>query len=201
LEYDREYKSKCAFIRFPITQLSPRLKEISGLDEDNLSLLIWTCTPWTLPGNRAIAIHQDTDYAIVTLVATGAKIIVASSRLDHLEKMMPDVEFDVQRDPIRGLDLVGLMYANPLQKWREQPVIHADFVTSNSGTGLVHLAPNHGIDDYNVCQKCGIIAPSIVDDDGNFTVEAYPEQPELLKQKNIQTDGAEAVLAILRGIN
>nr|GFD52298.1 isoleucyl-tRNA synthetase [Tanacetum cinerariifolium] len=76
----------------------------------------------------------------------------------------------------------NLQYENPFQKANGlQPVFHADFVTESSGTGLVHFAPGHGMDDYHVCQAMGIPAFAPVDDAGAFTKDAFPEHPELLQ--------------------
>lgn len=67
LEYDENHKSISAFVAFPITALSPPLEDLEGIDPSNIKALIWTTTPWTLPANQAIAVHQDMDYSVVTL--------------------------------------------------------------------------------------------------------------------------------------
>jgi isoleucyl-tRNA synthetase len=183
LEYDEGHKSLAAFVRFPV-QLSEELrngalKDVAG----EINVVIWTTTPWTLPANSAIAVHRDMEYCIVKDSAgSGELTLVAATRVAEYAAVL-ECELSVVLSGLRGSDLAGqLLYENPFQKARGlQPIIHADFVTDSSGTGLVHLAAGHGMDDYHVCHALGFPAFAPVDDAGAFTKDAFPEQPELLE--------------------
>ena len=184
LEYDEGHKSLAAFVRFPAhiaEGLKAKLKE-NGVQGD-VNMVIWTTTPWTLPANKAIAVHRDMEYSVVKdTEVDGELTLVAATRVSEYEKVL-ERKLEVVVSGLRGSDLAGkLQYENPFQKANGlQPVIHADFVTDSSGTGLVHFAPGHGMDDYHVCQAMGIPAFAPVDDAGAFTKDAFPEQPELLE--------------------
>jgi len=182
LEYDEGHKSLAAFVRFP-AQVSEELRSsmLKGV-EGEVNVVVWTTTPWTLPANSAIAVHKEMDYCVVKDSESGELTIVAASRVKEYETVLGR-ELSLVLSGIRGSALAGqLQYENPFQKARGlQPVIHADFVTDSSGTGLVHLAAGHGMDDYHVCHALGFPAFAPVDDAGVFTKDAFPEQPELLE--------------------
>ncbi|KAJ4358396.1 isoleucine-tRNA ligase [Didymosphaeria variabile] len=202
LEYDENHKSLAAFVRFPV-HVTKELQEgaLSGIT-DPVSVVIWTTTPWTLPANRAIAVHNDMLYSVVQDPENNnEKVIIATSRVEEYQKMLGR-SLEVVLAELRGSDLGGqLSYENPFQKANGlQPVLHADFVTDSSGTGLVHVAPGHGMEDYHACSALGIEAFAPVDDAGAFTKEAFPEQPELLEGlavSNIKKTGSNAVLNYL----
>jgi isoleucyl-tRNA synthetase len=183
LEYDEGHKSLAAFVRFPV-QISNELKNGALKDvADEVNVVIWTTTPWTLPANSAIAVHNDMEYCLVKGSDGGGDLtLVAASRVAEYQSVL-ERDLVVVVSGLRGSDLAGeLQYENPFQKARGmQPVIHADFVTDSSGTGLVHLAAGHGMDDYQVCHALGFPAFAPIDDAGAFTKEAFPEQPELLE--------------------
>ncbi|KAJ4373930.1 isoleucine-tRNA ligase [Neocucurbitaria cava] len=198
LEYDEGHKSLAAFVRFPVHVAgelrSGALKSVRG----EVNVVIWTTTPWTLPANKAIAVHRDMEYCIVRDDAQAGELtLVAASRVAEYEKVL-ERKLEVVLSGLRGEDLAGqLKYENPFQKANGlQPVIHADFVTDFSGTGLVHLAPGHGMDDYHVCGSLNISASAPIDDAGAFTKEAFPEQPELLEGllvADVKRTGSKAV--------
>jgi isoleucyl-tRNA synthetase len=210
LEYDEEHKSLAAFVRYPV-QLSEALKA-GALKEvkDGVSVVIWTTTPWTLPANKAIAVHQGMQYCVVKDAGNDDELVlIAASRVAEYEKVLGR-ELEIVTSGLRGSDLAGqVQYENPFQKADGlQPIIHADFVTDSSGTGLVHLAPGHGMDDYNVCMSLNIPAFAPVDDAGAFTKDAFPEQPDLLEGlpvTDVKKTGSSAVcnylqkLGMLRG--
>jgi isoleucyl-tRNA synthetase len=204
LEYDENHKSMAAFVRFPVV-VEEGLKD-GALEtfKGKLGVVIWTTTPWTLPANKAIAVHKDMEYCVVQ-DTEGELTIVAASRVqeyqDNLER-----ELTVVRSGLHGSDLAGnLKYENPFQRQNGlQSVIHADFVTSLSGTGLVHLAPGHGMDDYHVCSAMGLPAFAPIDDAGAFTEEAFPEQPEVLQGlfvADAKKSGTSAVINYLKSQN
>ncbi|KAF2476625.1 isoleucyl-tRNA synthetase-like protein [Lindgomyces ingoldianus] len=188
LEYDENHKSLAAFVRFPVT-VSDVLRKgvLSGVNEP-LNIVIWTTTPWTLPANKAIAVHKDIVYSVVQDSENDGELtIVAASRLASYQDILKR-ELIVVQTGLSGSVLAGnLQYENPFQKANGlQPVIHADFVTDLSGTGLVHIAPGHGMDDYHACSALGIPAFAPVDDTGAFTKEAFPSHPEVLEGKLVQ---------------
>jgi isoleucyl-tRNA synthetase len=99
---------------------------------------------------------------------------------------------------ISGSEIEGAQYFNPLRGGEAelQPVIHADFVSAESGSGLVHLAPGHGMDDYDVCMKMGIEADAPVNDLGCFTAAALPDNPKVLEGISVLEGGSEEVLKL-----
>lgn len=196
LEYRDDHVSTAAYIRFPIVSdwsSVPGLEKLKG----NLYAAIWTTTPWTLPANRAVAVHNDLEYSVIS---TGSEFyLVAASRVEAMQNMIPSLEVVV--DSIPGSHLKGLEYHNTLRGRSSpaQPIIDAEFVTSDSGTGLVHIAPGHGQDDYEVCSEHGIEAFAPIDDGGFFTKEAYPDDPEKLTSAPSILDGAsQAVLDLIQ---
>jgi isoleucyl-tRNA synthetase len=183
LEYDEGHKSLAAFVRFP-AHLSDGLRNgaLRGV-EGEVNVVIWTTTPWTLPANSAIAVHKDMEYCLVKDTNQGDELtLVAASRVAEYESVL-ERKLSIVLSGLRGSDLAGqLQYENPFQRARGlQSVIHADFVTDASGTGLVHLAAGHGMDDYQVCHALGLSVFAPVDDAGAFTKDAFPDQPALLE--------------------
>ncbi|MCJ1365064.1 isoleucine-tRNA ligase [Acarospora aff. strigata] len=197
LEYNDDHESLAAYIKYPMTKLSSSLEAQSGVDPQGLSALIWTTTPWTLPANRAIAINEDLEYCIVKTRAHG-QLLLAASRLPSVSKFLGELP-EVIADNIRGSELINSAYGNILRgkSASPQPLLHADFVSADSGSGLVHCAPGHGMEDYQLCLKHGLTAIAPVNDEGCFTREALPSQPETLLGKEVLKDGNEAVLKYL----
>ncbi|EEY21309.1 isoleucyl-tRNA synthetase [Verticillium alfalfae VaMs.102] len=153
----------------------------AGFEGGHLYAIIWTTTPWTLPANRAIAVHDELDYDVVAI--RGDAYIVAQARSEILDTLFPDTRREILWST-KGANLKQLRYANRLRgrAAASQPVIHADFVSADSGSGLVHCAPGHGFDDYAVCSGLGIDAAAPIDDEGHFTRDAFPDAPERLTE-------------------
>ncbi|KAF2856594.1 isoleucyl-tRNA synthetase-like protein [Plenodomus tracheiphilus IPT5] len=182
LEYDEGHKSLAAYVRYPVLVKSG-VKGLEALGGKEVNLVIWTTTPWTLPANKAIAVHAEMKYTVVRDAEEGGELsVLATSRIADYEKVLGR-ELERLTLELSGSVLAdNLQYENPFQKANGlQPVIHADFVTDSSGTGLVHIAPGHGMDDYQVCNALNIPAFAPVDDAGAFTREAFPEQSSLLE--------------------
>jgi isoleucyl-tRNA synthetase len=202
LEYDENHKSLAAFVRFPVHVTNELQDGAFASITEPVGVVIWTTTPWTLPANRAIAVHKDIMYSVMQdSEKDNEKIIIATSRVEEYQKMLGR-DLVVVLSELRGSDLAGqLSYENPFQKANGlQPILHADFVTDSSGTGLVHMAPGHGMDDYHACGALGIDAFAPVDDAGAFTKEAFPEQPELfegLAVSDLKKTGSNAILNYL----
>ncbi|KAH8816438.1 tRNA synthetases class I-domain-containing protein [Xylogone sp. PMI_703] len=198
LEYNEEHRSTAAYVKFPITDIPAGLKELLPASP-NLSAVIWTTTPWTLPANQAIAVHSDMEY---TVVKDGQDyLIVAKPRLEQFLQTCygEGVTLEIIIDSFPGKDLVGAQYFNILRgkDSGSRPVIHADFVTAESGSGLVHCAPGHGMEDYLVCTPLGLEAIAPVDDLGRFTKEACPDYPEELEGLPVLKEGSKAVMDLL----
>ena len=148
----------------------PSLFVYFKLEDEDEYLLAWTTTPWTLPANMAVAVNQDVDYSLV--VYGDKKFYIAS---DAVERVMTDekhqsLEYSIVKT-IKGAELVGKRF-EPLFENRgpnAHKVLHADFVTTDDGTGLVHIAPAYGEDDYELCRKHDVPVLSLVDGDGNYT--------------------------------
>ncbi|MGD9896803.1 MAG: isoleucine--tRNA ligase [Candidatus Methylacidiphilaceae bacterium] len=148
-------------VEFPLLPESCRER---GLPTET-SLLIWTTTPWTLPANLAVALNPNLSYG---LYAAGDRHLLAA---EARAPALPGLENApcVRRFP-RGDELIGLRYRHPLLR-RTGSVYGANFVTKESGTGFVHIAPGHGMEDYQLGQEHGLPPLSPVDDDGRFTEE------------------------------
>lgn len=146
-----------------------------------------------------VSVNRPSCLKVLISCSLKGQMIVAKDRLDSLRSNVPEDSLKVVVPSIKGADLLeGGEYINVLSG-EQCKLIHADFVTSTSGTGLVHLAPGHGMDDYNVLMKLGIgpaFAP--VDDDGKFTAEALPADPAYLSGLYVESKGAKAVIDLLR---
>ncbi|CRK33950.1 hypothetical protein BN1708_006212, partial [Verticillium longisporum] len=199
LEYNENHVSTAAYIRFPIAadSIMDEVRHARAFEGGNLYAVIWTTTPWTLPANRVIAVHDELDYHVVAV--NGDAYIVAQARGDILDTLFPDTRREILWST-KGANLKQLRYANRLRGKSAalQPIIHADFVSADSGSGLVHCAPGHGFDDYAVCSGMGIDAAAPIDDEGNFTKDAFPDAPERLTEASpILKGGSKAVLKLL----
>jgi isoleucyl-tRNA synthetase len=205
LEYDEKHESTSAFVAFPVINLSDQLAAYEGIDESRLSAVIWTTTPWTLPANEAIAVHATLDYCIVQRPGPSAsQLLVAKSRLDYLKPFLGVEEYTIIADNIPGSAIASTNYLNPLQMDFSVPlrcIVEADFVSAASGTGLVHLAPGHGMDDYQLCQSLGLPISAPVDDQARFTADAYPSDSQRLEGKLVQSTGSTAVLDLLEELS
>ncbi len=146
-----------------------RIAEDRGFDKP-ASLLAWTTTPWTLPSNCALAVGADLEYVACDL---GPEVVVVAA--DLAEKVLSDREYTIL-DTIKGAQLVGWNY-EPLFDYRTPEGGHAhvvvagDFVTTDSGTGIVHLAPGFGEDDTRVCREKGVGFLQLVEPDGTMSPE------------------------------
>ncbi|EAW10979.1 isoleucine--tRNA ligase ISM1 [Aspergillus clavatus NRRL 1] len=195
LEYKDDHVSTAALVKFPLVSLPPTLAQDPLVQVKDLSAVIWTTTPWTLPANAVIAVHESLEYAIVQSDTHG-QLLVAQSRLEYLENLLKE-DLTVIIPSILGSQLADQTTYRPLFKSVEaepQPIIAADFVTADSGSGLVHCAPGHGMDDYEACVPRGIPAFAPVDDQGRFTDKAMPKDPARLSGKSVLGDGNAAVL-------
>jgi isoleucyl-tRNA synthetase len=164
VEYE-EQTTPSVYVKFPLRTPPPAL----ALGGRPVSLVIWTTTPWTLPANLAIAVHPDETYTAVEL--DGQALIVAQPRVEAFLRL-PGVKGRATALPLSvpGRALEGAVARHP---WidRDVPVVTADFVAMDAGTGLVHIAPGHGEEDYELGRRVGLKVYNPVDDDGRFVPE------------------------------
>lgn len=170
---------------------SPSVFVKFGLDEENIakyfpeqngkrvSVVIWTTTPWTLPANLALAFHPDLEYAAVE--QDGEVLIIAEGRLEALRERIGLSGSMVARRT--GGSLEGIEAIHPFIDRRSRGVL-ADFVSLEEGTGIVHIAPGHGEDDYEVGLKYGLEIYAPVDDNGKFTRLAGDLQGQFVFKAN-----------------
>jgi len=167
LEYPEGHTSPSIYAAFPVISLSEAAQELEQY-LPNLAVAIWTTTPWTIPGNLAVAVNGDLEYAVVD--ASDKHLIVAK---DLVEQLSATFETDLTiQTTVTGKTLEGITYHHPLFDRDSKVVIGGDYITTESGTGLVHTAPGHGQEDYITGQKYGLPILSPVDDGGKFTEEA-----------------------------
>ena len=196
LEYRENHISTAAFVKYPLQNDLPQLDAVRQFGSGEVNAVIWTTTPWTLPANRAIGYHSEIDYAVVNSVTHGL-LLLAESRIEHVKAACGE-ELEVIAI-VQGSQLLGTTYSDTIfrQNNPAQPFLHADFVSADSGSGLIHLAPGHGSEDYDLCLRHGIDAFAPVDDDGCFTAGASPDQPSILLGKPVLTEGNKSILDYL----
>jgi len=167
-EAEVEYGDKSSpsiYVKFRL-QDSDAARLVTGERGGGVYLVIWTTTPWTLPANLALAVHPDVEYVVV---GDAEQFIVAEPLLDRLRDAI-GLRGEVLRR-VRGEELAGMKALHPFAG-RESLVVTADFVTIEDGTGVVHIAPGHGEDDYQVGLQHGLDIFAPVDKNGKFTKEA-----------------------------
>ena len=175
-------------------------------DLDGAHLLIWTTTPWTLPSNQAVAVNPEIDYVVVE--ADGRRFVLAQSRLTSYARELGDEPTVLATHP--GRDLVGLRTCrrsrtSSTQARNSFQVLPGDFVTTEDGTGIVHMAPAYGEDDMTTTQAAGISAVTPVDAKGRFdeTVPDYAGQhvfdanPQIIRDLKNQGRSAAVNGAVL----
>ncbi|MBT2268895.1 isoleucine--tRNA ligase [Rhodococcus erythropolis] len=146
-----------------------------GSPLDGANAIIWTTTPWTLPSNLATAVHPEVDYVQV-LGEDGKRYVLAEARVAHYARELGEDPEVVSRH--KGTELVGLSYTPPFDFFLGHPnahvVLSADYVTTDSGTGIVHLAPAFGEEDMDVATANGIEVVQPLDPGGKFTSMVPP---------------------------
>jgi isoleucyl-tRNA synthetase len=201
LEYPEGHTSRSIYAAFEVTSLPPALQAPLDPYLGELGVAIWTTTPWTIPANLAVSVNPDLVYAVVEVgeelnylkgrMGQIRYLIVAKDLVEKLSETLgttPTVQATVM-----GKALEHVTYRHPLFDRQSEVVIGGDYVTTESGTGLVHTAPGHGQDDYLVGQRYGLPILSPVDDNGDFTEEAGP-----FTGLNVLGEGNAAVVDALK---
>lgn len=171
LEYPDNHVSKSIYVRFCVESPSESLKELHS-EESPVNIAVWTTTPWTIPANMAVAVNAEIEYSVVQHESTG-KLVVAQDLIETFASKLdiPEQGFEILAT-VKGEQLTGTTYKHPLFERISQVVIGGDYITTESGTGLVHTAPGHGQEDYITGLKYNLDIISPVDDVGKFTIEA-----------------------------
>ncbi|QSJ21100.1 isoleucine--tRNA ligase [Nostoc sp. UHCC 0702] len=234
LEYPEGHTSRSIYAAFAVTSLSEVVKPLLAEYLPDLAVAIWTTTPWTIPGNLAVAVNADLDYAVVEvephpltpspqagrgneevassslqagrgneevaspspLTERGTEgvrfryLIVAAELVESLSTTL-STELTIKAT-FKGKDLEHITYRHPLFDRESPVVVGGDYITTESGTGLVHTAPGHGQEDYIVGQRYGLPILAPVDDNGDFTQEAGR-----FAGLNVLGDGNQAVIDAL----
>ncbi|WP_019813490.1 isoleucine--tRNA ligase [Saccharomonospora saliphila] len=175
-------------------------------DLDGAYLLIWTTTPWTVPSNLATAVHPEVDYVVVR-APDGTRFLLAEARVAAYARELGDEPEVLAR--YRGAELLGTRYAPPFPYFVGQANAHrvlaADYVTTDDGTGIVHIAPAYGEDDKVVTDAAGITPVTPVDTRGRFDAQVpdyegltvFDANPEIIRDLKNGTGSAGAQRAIL----
>ncbi|MCU0570161.1 MAG: isoleucine--tRNA ligase, partial [Oculatellaceae cyanobacterium Prado106] len=193
LEYPEGHTSRSIYVAFPMVSLSDKASALAPYLSE-LGVTVWTTTPWTIPANLAVALNPSYTYVVAEVMGNNPTasryLILAKDLVERLSKTIGS-ELVIKAE-IAGKDLEHSTYRHPLYDRVSPVVIGGDYVTTESGTGLVHTAPGHGMDDFIVGQRYGLPVLSPVDDEGNFTAEAGP-----FAGLNVLKDANEAIIQAL----
>ena len=160
-----DHKSNTIITKFPI---QGKLEDL-----DDVKIIIWTTTPWTIPCNRALAFNSNYEYSILEVLQNDKKekILVASQLVEQVLKECNISDYKILHS-LKGAKLSGAKCYHPFKKYGydfDVPLLDAEFVTLEQGTGIVHIAPSHGPDDFNLGLKNNIRAENTIDDNGHYT--------------------------------
>ena len=199
VEY-QDHKSDTIYASFPV-----KSSNISEIKESEI--IIWTTTPWTIPANKALAYNESLEYLLIQIDDLGdfnnKKIVIAEALLDSVIKDCKIKKYKNLKK-FRGKELEGTICNHPFFQMGydyDIPMLEARFVTTEQGTGIVHCAPSHGPDDFNLCLNNGIKAIETVDADGKYTknvplfegVHIFKSNPlvieKLKEQKKLLSNG------------
>ncbi len=177
-EAEVEYQDKTSFtidVRFAVRDPG-KFTDLFGLDEAAaklpISVVIWTTTPWTLPANQAVCLNAKLDYALVKTEINGSQelLLIAADMVDQVMSRY-QVSSHQTLGLLPGASLENLVLLHPFIE-RQVPLILGEHVTTEAGTGAVHTAPDHGLDDFYVGQAYGIGTLNLIDENGVFGVAA-----------------------------
>ncbi|MDD4343617.1 MAG: isoleucine--tRNA ligase [Eubacteriales bacterium] len=161
IEYHNKH-SYSIYVKFPVV-------DGNGILDNDDYVVIWTTTPWTLPANLAISVHPEYDYQLIKV--NGEKLLMAKELVESvLKDTKIETGFEVLKE-FKGKELEKVVCRHPFMD-RDSLVILGQHVTLESGTGAVHTAPGHGIEDFEVGKQYGLEVLSPVNNSGEFTLEA-----------------------------
>jgi isoleucyl-tRNA synthetase len=181
-----DHSSPSIYVEFPLAEdaagdLAARIPALKGR---NVSVLIWTTTPWTIPSNLAVAFHPEFDYAAYDV--DGRAVILAEGLAETVGKVVGRA-FDRPVAKMKGAVLEGLRFRHPLYE-RDSVAVLGDYVTLDAGTGAVHTAPGHGADDFTTGVRYGLDIYAPVGPGGHFneTVELFGGQRVFDANPNVE---------------
>uniref|UniRef100_A0A3Q2P493 Isoleucine--tRNA ligase, mitochondrial n=1 Tax=Fundulus heteroclitus TaxID=8078 RepID=A0A3Q2P493_FUNHE len=190
LEYNPEHVSRAVYATFPLATLPPKIASGEGLE--NVFVLVWTTQPWTIPANQAVCYMPNAQYSVVKRADTSQLLLLATECTASLAALLGTELQTVAT--FTGSQLEGGICKHPTIPDKQVPLLPANHVTMGKGTGLVHTAPAHGMDDYSVASQFKLPVECIVDEDGRFTELAGPE----LQNLPVITEGTDKVIASLK---
>ena len=175
-EAEVEYQDKTSLsldVRYAPQDEAAFLAKFADVEgEGKVSIVIWTTTPWTLPASQAVSIHPEFNYALVEVDMGAGKerLVFAEDMVEGIMQRYGHEEYRIVGRAV-GADLGGLVLNHPFME-REIPVLLGEHVTADAGTGCVHTAPDHGVDDFNVGRANGIGTINLVQDNGVYSEAA-----------------------------
>ncbi|XP_041828619.1 isoleucine--tRNA ligase, mitochondrial isoform X2 [Melanotaenia boesemani] len=190
LEYNPEHVSRAIYATFPLTTLPPKIALDGGLE--GVSVLVWTTQPWTIPANQAVCYMPNAQYSVVKRADNSQLLLVATERTVSLAALLGTELQSV--GTFAGSQLEGGICKHPTIPDKQVPLLPANHVTMGKGTGLVHTAPAHGMDDYSVASQFKLSVECMVDEDGRFTELSGPE----LQGLSVMTEGTDKVISMLK---
>ncbi|CAF1220323.1 unnamed protein product [Adineta steineri] len=197
LEYNDKHTSTAIYVRFRLKN-DPLLSSLlPQLNTENIYALIWTTTPWSLIGNQAVAVNEKLKYLFIKFPSTNDIYIVAESLLNNIKKYPPfsDNQFEIIGNCL-GSQLSGVNYHHPIyHDDKTYPIVTSDHVTDELGTGLVHIAPAHGSDDFLLSIKYNLSCVNAVNTNGRLhcpTIESLHGRNALDSK-----DGIKSILEYL----
>ncbi len=195
-----DHTSDTVYVSFPVKK--SKIKNLSDAEA-----VIWTTTPWTIPANKALAYNKSLNYVVVQVNEKSdfknRKIIVAKDLLNSVLEECEIKDYKIENE-ILGSDFEGTICSHPFKNLGYDyniPMLEAKFVTTEQGSGIVHCAPSHGPDDFNLCLNNNIKAVETVDDDGKYTkhvlnfegIHIFKANPividKLKSEKNLLSNG------------
>uniref|UniRef100_A0A672HPP8 Isoleucine--tRNA ligase, mitochondrial n=1 Tax=Salarias fasciatus TaxID=181472 RepID=A0A672HPP8_SALFA len=183
LEYNPEHVSRAIYATFPLVTLPPDIASEEGLE--GVSVLVWTTQPWTIPANQAVCYMPNRE-------DNSQLLLVAAERTASLSALL-GTELQIVAT-FTGSQLQGGVCKHPTIPEKQVPLLPANHVTMAKGTGLVHTAPAHGMDDYSVASHFKLSVECMVDEDGKFTEMAGPDLQDLA----VMTEGTDKVISMLK---
>ncbi|XP_073484460.1 isoleucine--tRNA ligase, mitochondrial [Aquarana catesbeiana] len=190
LEYNQQHVSRSIYAKFPLQKPPPNLASVID-GTTKVSALIWTTQPWTIPANQAICYMPASSYSLVKCLTSGELYILATELADSTALSL-GTKFEII-STFKGTDLENGVCDHPTIPGRLSPFVPANHVTMGKGTGLVHTAPAHGIEDYSVASHHKLSVDCLVDEAGCYTSGAGAD----LETKAVLEDGNEAVIQML----
>ncbi|XP_028994181.1 isoleucine--tRNA ligase, mitochondrial isoform X2 [Betta splendens] len=190
LEYNPKHVSRAIYAMFPMIKLPLNIAPEKGLEQ--VSVLVWTTQPWTIPANQAVCYMPNAQYSVVKRADSSQLLLVATERTASMSILLATQLESVAT--FTGSQLEGCICKHPTLQDKQVPLLPANHVTMAKGTGLVHTAPAHGMEDYSVASHFKLSVDCIVDEDGKFTKLVGPE----LQNLSVMTEGTDKVISMLK---